>query len=271
MFIYFNITKLFKNNTLWCLGTFSYSFIFKLLWPYVIYRWCFTLFMVVSCTLQIFLWYFFVTFKAQVKNLFNTKIKIFRSNRGGEFKSNTFKHLLSLHGIMYYFFCPHIPKWNGVIKKKKCYIVEIRLTLFAHAYFSPQFWLKVFFYYNIFNRWMPIIFHLKISPYDKFFLRNSPNYSHIWAFGCLWLHWLQPHKSNKLEFWYTKCYFLRYDTVHEGYRFDLVKEKNKCHVMSFFVNMFLFSCQIIILICFSKPHFYSWLNFYAVTSTSHTY
>ena len=55
----------------------------------------------------------FVHFKAHVENLIGNKIKVLRTDSGGEFTSSMFQSFLLQHGIMHQFSCPHTPeqKW----------------------------------------------------------------------------------------------------------------------------------------------------------------
>lgn len=66
-----------------------------------------------------------------------SKIKIFRSDGGGEFTISSFKHLFSSNGIVHdQLLCPHIPKQNGVETQHR-HIVETGLSLLEHS-FLPQ-------------------------------------------------------------------------------------------------------------------------------------
>jgi len=68
-----------------------------------------------------------------IKNQFSSKIKIFRSDGGGEFTSNDFKTYLSQHGITHHLSRPHTPKQNGVVKRKHRHIIETIVTLLSQA------------------------------------------------------------------------------------------------------------------------------------------
>ena len=57
-------------------------------------------------------------FKAIVENQLDSKIKILRNNRGGEFTSNVFKR-----------FCSS----NGVAERKHRHLVECALTMLSHS------------------------------------------------------------------------------------------------------------------------------------------
>ena len=75
----------------------------------------------------------FVHFNAMIENQFSSKIKIFRSNEGGEFTSNDFKTYLSQHGITYHLSYPYTPQQNGVVERKHKHIIETIVTLLSQA------------------------------------------------------------------------------------------------------------------------------------------
>ena len=51
----------------------------------------------------------FKFFKASIENQLDSKIKTLRSDNGGEFTFNAFKHFCASHGITHQFSCPHTP------------------------------------------------------------------------------------------------------------------------------------------------------------------
>lgn len=57
----------------------------------------------------------FKHFKATVENPVDTSIKILRTDRGGEFTSNAFKHFCLSNGLVHQFTCSHTPqqKWSS--------------------------------------------------------------------------------------------------------------------------------------------------------------
>ena len=60
----------------------------------------------------------FKTYKAEVENQLEKKIKILRSDRGGEYESNDFVEFCSLHGIIHQTTAPYTPQQNGVAERK---------------------------------------------------------------------------------------------------------------------------------------------------------
>lgn len=80
----------------------------------------------------------FVLFKNTAKLLFNSKIKNFQSDQGGEFKVlNTLFHTL---GIQFRYSCPHTHQQNGLAERKHMHIVETGLTLLSQAKMPLSFW-----------------------------------------------------------------------------------------------------------------------------------
>ncbi|GJS23807.1 reverse transcriptase domain-containing protein [Tanacetum coccineum] len=60
----------------------------------------------------------FKTYKAEVENQLDKKIKILRSDRGGEYESNDFAEFCSTFGIVHQTTAPYTPQQNGVAERK---------------------------------------------------------------------------------------------------------------------------------------------------------
>ena len=61
----------------------------------------------------------FKHFKITIENQLDLKIKILRSDGGGEFSSKAFAEFCSSQGIIHQFSCPHTPQQNGVAEKNR--------------------------------------------------------------------------------------------------------------------------------------------------------
>ena len=60
----------------------------------------------------------FKTYKAEVENQLDKKIKIIRSDRGGEYESTAFADFCANHGIIHQTTAPYTPQQNGVAERK---------------------------------------------------------------------------------------------------------------------------------------------------------
>ena len=58
-------------------------------------------------------------FAKLVQNEKDLKIKILRSDHGGEFKNESFEKFCDENGILHNFFTPRTPQQNGVVERKK--------------------------------------------------------------------------------------------------------------------------------------------------------
>ena len=66
----------------------------------------------------------FVLYKNEVENQLNKKIKVLRSNRGGEYES-PFVDFYAQHGIIHETTTPYSPQSNGVAKRKNRTLKEM--------------------------------------------------------------------------------------------------------------------------------------------------
>jgi transposase InsO family protein len=66
----------------------------------------------------------FQEFKAQVENQTERKIKVLRSNNGGEYTSKEFSNFCIETGIKREFIVPYNPQQNGVVETKNRTIIE---------------------------------------------------------------------------------------------------------------------------------------------------
>jgi len=107
----------------------------------------------------------FCAFQKQVENTFNTKIKSFQSDGGGEFDNKVMVSHFSNCGIIFRKSCPDTPQQNGVAERKHRHILEMVRTILSDATIPSKFWVDAAFYavYTI-NRLPSPVLH-GISPF----------------------------------------------------------------------------------------------------------
>ena len=152
-----------------------------------------------------------------MENLFNTKIKTFQTDGGGEYLNNAFKTYFDTHGILPRYTCPHHPEQNGMAEHKHRHLVETGLTLLVHAKMPPTYWAEAFHTANYLISRLPTKVLKLVSPYTKLFQRD-PTYEILKVFGCACFPYLRPYNNNKLPFRSCKCIFLGYSLNQLGYR-----------------------------------------------------
>ena len=67
----------------------------------------------------------FKEFKNEVQNQLGKKIKILRSNRGGEYLSQEFDNHLKECGIVSQLTLPGTPQWNGVSERRNQTLLDM--------------------------------------------------------------------------------------------------------------------------------------------------
>ena len=120
-------------------------------------------------------------------------------------------------GIEHHVSCPHAHQQNGSAKRKHRHIVEMALTLLAHASVPLNFWdeacLTTVF---LINR-LPSKVINDQTPFERLF-GHQPDYSFLRTFGCAVWPNLRPYNSKKLQFRSKRCVFLGYNNLHKGFK-----------------------------------------------------
>ena len=74
----------------------------------------------------------FEAFLSEVQTQYNAKIKILRSDNGGEYVNRVFQSFLKTHGIIHQRTCPYTPEQNGVSERKNRHLLDMaRCILFS--------------------------------------------------------------------------------------------------------------------------------------------
>ena len=175
-----------------------------------------------------FSWVYFLRHKSEVLHVFKffcsmiltqfgRKIKIFRSDSGGEYVSNEFEEYLATEGIIHQRSCPHQPQQNGVAERKHRHIMETTRALLLHAQLPKVFWAEsVMTSVYLINR-LPSSVIGDVSPLEKLF-GYKPNYKHLRIFGCTCYILKATSEYSKLDAKAARCIFLGYSENQKGYR-----------------------------------------------------
>uniref|UniRef100_A0A2N9H8F5 Integrase catalytic domain-containing protein n=1 Tax=Fagus sylvatica TaxID=28930 RepID=A0A2N9H8F5_FAGSY len=158
----------------------------------------------------------FKHFQASVENLLSQKIKVLRTDCGGEYTSNEFNAHCASHGITHHFSCPHTPQQNGLVERKHRHVIESALTLLSNAGLSITHWsYAVSTTVHLINR-LPIPKLSHQTPWEMLFHKPS-DITHLKTFGCLCFPYLRPYNTHKLQPRSTPCIFLGYPTYSKCY------------------------------------------------------
>jgi hypothetical protein len=157
----------------------------------------------------------FHEFQKLVERLFDKKIIVVQFDWGGEYeKLNSF---FTKVGITHLVSCPHVHQQNGVAERKRRHIVEVGLSLLAHAHMPHKFWDEAFLTATyLINRTPSKIISFE-TPLKRLF-HTKPEYSSLRTFGCACWPNLRPYNNHKLAFRSKECAFLGYSNLHKGFK-----------------------------------------------------
>ncbi|WZZ88610.1 hypothetical protein YC2023_117189 [Brassica napus] len=159
----------------------------------------------------------FRNFQTYVTNHYHAKIKILRSDNGGEYTSNAFKQHLSQYGILHQTSCPYTPQQNGVAERKNRHLMEVARSLMFQSNVPKRFWSDaVATACYLINRTPTKILNEK-APFEVL-NKYKPVLDYLKVFGCL-CYVLKPGEMrNKLEARSTKAVFIGYSATQKGYK-----------------------------------------------------
>ncbi|KAL0641364.1 hypothetical protein Bca4012_102815 [Brassica carinata] len=159
----------------------------------------------------------FKNFQAYVTNHYHAKIKILRSDNGGEYTSYALKSHLDHHGILHQTSCPYTPQQNGVAERKNRHLMEVARSLMFQANVPKRFWSDaVSTACYLINR-MPTRVLKDQAPFEVL-NKRKPSLAYMKVFGCLCYVLVPGELRNKLEARSRKAMFIGYSTTQKGYK-----------------------------------------------------
>ena len=164
----------------------------------------------------------FVLYKNEVENQLNMKIKVLRSDRGGEYES-PFVDLCAQHGIIHETTAPYSPQSNGVAERKNRTLKEIMNAMLISSGLPQNMWGEAILSANYLLNKVPKKKAEK-TPYELWKGMN-PSYKYLRVWGCLTKVVVPPPKKVRIGPKTIDCIFISYAHNSVAYRF-LVYESN---------------------------------------------
>lgn len=163
----------------------------------------------------------FKNYKAEVENQLDKKIKILRSDRGGEYESNEFSEFCSTHGIVHQTTAPYTPQQNGVAERKNRTLKNMINAMLITSGAPLSLWGEACIAANNILNKIP---HKKFpqSPYELW-KNKKPSYKKLKVWGCLAKVQVPFPKRTKLGPKTIDCIFLGSARNSAAYRFLVYK------------------------------------------------
>ena len=158
----------------------------------------------------------FKVYKSIVENQKEKKIKILRSDRGGEYFPANFSSFCEEHGIIHQRTSPYTPQQNGLAERKNRTLVDMVNSMLLSSKLPFNLWGEALISAcHIHNRIPSKI--TKTSPYELWNGRK-PNLSYIRVWGCLAFYRVPDPKRTKLGPRAKKSVFVGYAENSKAYR-----------------------------------------------------
>ena len=105
-----------------------------------------------------------------------------QSDWGGEYeKLNSFFRSI---GIAHHASCPHAHQQNGSAERKQRHIVEVGLSLLAHASMPLKYWDEAFITASYLINHLPSKVIGNYTPLERLY-HQKPDYNSVKTFGCV--------------------------------------------------------------------------------------
>jgi hypothetical protein len=159
----------------------------------------------------------FKEFKALVENQTEKKIKVLRTDNGGEFCGNEFKEFCKKCGIARQKTTPYTPQQNGVAERMNRTLMEKARSMLSGAGLGQEFWAEaVSTTCYLVNR-SPSSALDDTTPHEVW-SGKKPSLQHLRVFGCdAYVHVPKENRS-KLDNKAEKCIFIGYKDGVKGYK-----------------------------------------------------
>jgi len=168
----------------------------------------------------------FKIFKAEVENQCNKRIKVVRSDRGGEYYGRhttygqtpgPFAKFLQENGIVAQYSAPGEPQQNGVAERRNRTLMDMVRSMLSHSTLPVNLWMEALkTAAHILNR-VPSKSVPK-TPYELWTGKKPTlNYFHVW--GCPAEARIFNPVMGKLDPKTVSCHFIGYPDKSKAYRF----------------------------------------------------
>jgi hypothetical protein len=158
----------------------------------------------------------FICYKSIVENQMEKKIKIFRSDRGGEYFLTEFILYCEENGIIHQRSEPYTPQQNGLVERKNRTLVEMINAMILNAKLSYNLWGEALLTAcHVHNRIPSRKF--KVSPYELWKGRK-PNLRYLRVWGYLAFYRVTNPKRTKLGSRAIKSVFVGYAENSKTYK-----------------------------------------------------
>lgn len=153
---------------------------------------------------------------AAMENQTGLKTKAIRTDRGGEYMSNTLQSFLASKGILHQKTAPYTPEQNGAAERLNRTLMERVRAMLADSSLPASLWAEALATATLLRNCSPSQ-HRSLTPWELFY-GSKPDVTHFKVFGSPAYVHTPRHQRNKLEPVSQKGTFLGYEPLSKAYR-----------------------------------------------------
>lgn len=160
---------------------------------------------------------YFKQFKNLVENQTSTKIKILRTDNGGEFCSAQMENYLKQTGIIHQKTNPYTPQQNGLCERYNRSVVEKAKCLLFDAKFDKALWAEAVQTAVYLKNRSPAAGLQRCTPFELW-TGKKPDVSHVRVYGSLVMTHIPKERRLKWDRKAKKLFLVGYSENIKGYR-----------------------------------------------------
>ncbi|GKA72947.1 zinc finger, CCHC-type containing protein [Tanacetum coccineum] len=159
----------------------------------------------------------FKEFKKTIENELRTTLKMFRTDRGGEFNSNEFTQYCKENGIARQLTAPYSPQQNGVVERRNRTIMSTTRCMMKATEMPQDFWAEAVRHAIYILNSVPTKALEDITPYEAI-KRRKPNLENLRVFGCIAYAKVPSQHLTKLDDRSIRMVYLGNEHGSKAYR-----------------------------------------------------
>jgi hypothetical protein len=159
----------------------------------------------------------FRIFKEKIESETENKIKVLRTDRGGQYLLHEFKQYCNKNGISRELTQAATPQQNGVAERWNRTIIERARSMSIDSNLPNFLWTKAVWTATYLINRSPTRANFGVTPEERYSSRK-PDVSHLRIFGCIVYSHIPKTERKKMNSKTRRCLFLGYDEESKVYR-----------------------------------------------------
>ncbi|RVX19137.1 Retrovirus-related Pol polyprotein from transposon TNT 1-94 [Vitis vinifera] len=156
-----------------------------------------------------------------IETQYNAKVRVLRSDNGGEYQSSDLQKYLEGHGIIHQTTCSNTPQQNGVAERKNRHLLEVVRASLIAAKTPISYWGEAITSAAYLINRVPssaINFQTPLQALTNVVVAPTVPNLPPRVFGCVAFVHLHKHQRTKLTSHALQCVFVGYALHKKGYR-----------------------------------------------------